>query len=146
MLDHLPGIDASVLDNDVEAAVELDGQCNRRLGLGQSGNVRSNERRAKFIGCTSDHVAVDIGKHEPCSLLAKALSDRLADSCSRADDQGNPAFDPSCHASLWRMVSFSVSRSTAASTSRPCTTWVKFEGSPIKLIAVLMAESSSTPA
>ena len=146
VLDQLPRVDAGVLDDDVEPAESRERQGDGRFGVGHFRDVGADEGHAEFVGSRLSGSSLAVGEHQAGAFLLEPQRNALADAARGADDQGDLAFQPSGHASLWRNVCLNVSRSTAASTRNPWMTWVKLAGRPIRLIAVLIDESSSTPA
>ena len=146
VFDQLPGVDAGVLDDDVEAAVALNCKRHGGLGIGHLRDVGADEGGAELVRGRLPGLRLAVGQHQLRAFLGKAQRDALADAARCADDQRDLAFEPAGHASLCRMVCLSASSSTAARTSRPWMTWVEVAGRPMRLIAVLMADSNSTPA
>ncbi len=116
------------------------------LGIGHLRDVGADEGSAQLVRGRLPRLRLAVGQHQLRTFLGKAQRDALADAAGCADDQRDLAFDPACHASLCRMVCLKASSSTAARTSRPWMTWVEVAGRPMRLIAVLMAESNSAPA
>ena len=123
-----------------------DRQRHRGLGVGHPRNVGADEGRAKLVSRRLPGLGLAVGEHQLRAFLGKALRDALADAARRADDQRDLAVQSACHASLCLMVCLKASSITAASTSRPWITWVEVAGRPIKLIAVLIADSNRAPA
>ena len=124
----------------------LERQSDGCFGVAHFRNIGADEGHAQLIGRRLSGCRFNVGEHQLGAFLLEPQRNALANAACSTDDQGHLAFQPAGHASLWRNVCLNVSRSTAASTSSPWMTCVKFAGRPIRLIAVLIDERSRTPA
>src|SRR5690606_38558719 len=124
VLDQLPGIDAGILHDDVEAPETCQGESHRGLGIGRPGDIGMDESGTQFVRCGPSCVLLPIGQHQARAFLCETDGGALADATGGADDEGDLSRQTPAHASCFRMVCLSVSSNTAASTRRPWMTWV----------------------
>jgi hypothetical protein len=133
VLDQRPRIDAGVLDEDVEPAEGFHRRRHRALRIGLLRDVGGDEARRSRPAELGDRRLAGgrfhVGDHDLRPLGGEPGGDPLADAARGADDEGGAAFQPprfqlGCHASLFRIESLTVSRSTATSTIAPWMSWV----------------------
>ncbi len=63
MLDQLPGIDAGVLNDDIDAAVLLQNLCDCCIGLVEAGNVGADKCNSNLIGRVLAN-SIGVGQNE----------------------------------------------------------------------------------
>src|SRR5205823_39871 len=101
VLDERPGIDAGVLDENVEAAEEAQCLGGGMLGIGLSRNIASNESRLLESLCGfSACLRLGVGDHDARALFDEAPGNAGADAARPTDDESYTAFEPAAHASL----------------------------------------------
>ena len=100
VFDQLPGIDAGILNDDIEPAKTFERKGDGSFGVRHLCDVGTDEGGAQLVrGCLCC-VGLRIGEYEPRTLFGKALGNTSADAAGCAHDKRDLAFEPSCHANL----------------------------------------------